>query len=52
MNPDDGMTVLAQYAVQLHEFYSTLVRAGFSEQQAFDLTQTWVRVTAAQGGAS
>ena len=37
--PTDPMTKLAQQAAQLHEVYETYVQAGFTEQQAFELTK-------------
>ncbi|MFG3136139.1 hypothetical protein ACGFZA_07935 [Streptomyces sp. NPDC048211] len=48
--PSDPMTVLAAAAAQVHELYQSYVDAGFTEQQALELTKT-VLITGA-GGAS
>ncbi|MFE7485447.1 hypothetical protein [Streptomyces sp. NPDC057552] len=37
--PTDPMTELAAAAVQLHEMYQAYVGAGFTEQQALELTK-------------
>ncbi|MGW6946177.1 hypothetical protein ACWGHD_04540 [Streptomyces xanthophaeus] len=37
--PEDPITELAAAAAQLHELYEAYRSAGFSEQQAFDLTK-------------
>lgn len=35
--PQDPITALAEAATQLHEYYESLLRAGFSAQQALYL---------------
>ncbi|SDL27970.1 hypothetical protein SAMN05421806_12536 [Streptomyces indicus] len=37
--PEDPITQLAAAAVQLHEAYLAYVNAGFTEDQAFELTK-------------
>jgi len=37
--PEDPITQLAAAAAQLHELYEAYQSAGFSEQQAFELTK-------------
>ncbi|MET4670852.1 MULTISPECIES: hypothetical protein [Streptomyces] len=37
--PTDPMTELAAASAQLHEMYQAYVDAGFTEQQALDLTK-------------
>ncbi|MFD3740457.1 hypothetical protein [Streptomyces sp. NPDC058629] len=48
--PTDPMTELAAAAAQLHEMYQAYVDAGFTEQQALDLTKA-VIVANIGGGA-
>lgn len=38
-DPEDPITELAAGAAQLHEVYLAYRNAGFTEQQAFDLTK-------------
>ncbi|MFI5831043.1 hypothetical protein ACIA6C_27980 [Streptomyces sp. NPDC051578] len=39
MEPVDPITALATVAVQLHEMYAALLEAGFTEDQALELTK-------------
>ncbi|MCX5144632.1 hypothetical protein [Streptomyces sp. NBC_00338] len=48
--PSDPMTVLAAAAAQVHELYQSYVDAGFTEQQALELTKAVL--IAGVGGAS
>jgi hypothetical protein len=47
--PDDPLTELAKGAAQLHEFFASLVQAGFTEAQALYLTG---RALSAQAGGT
>ncbi|MFE2326103.1 hypothetical protein ACFXD5_19610 [Streptomyces sp. NPDC059385] len=38
--PADPITAMASAAIQIHEMYEAFVAAGFTEQQALELTKT------------
>ncbi|MGQ4733313.1 hypothetical protein ACUN3E_37360 [Streptomyces sp. Ju416(a)] len=48
--PTDPMTELAAAAVQLHEMHQAYVEAGFTEQQALDLTKAVIVANIGGGG--
>lgn len=39
-DPEDPLTELAAGAAQVHEMYLAYIQAGFTEQQAFELTKS------------
>jgi hypothetical protein len=40
--PPNPITAMVQAASGLHEFYSSCVEAGFTADQAMELTKTWM----------
>lgn len=50
--PQDPVQGIGQVAVILHEFFTSLVRAEFSEAQALYLAGKYVEGIARTGGAS
>jgi hypothetical protein len=39
IQPTDPITAMAAAAIQLHEMYEAFVAAGFTREQAFELTK-------------
>jgi hypothetical protein len=48
-SPEDPIRGLMNIAVELHEFFTSLVAAGFDRQQAMTLTASFVQGMAQRG---